>query len=107
MAVILQVEVFWVVTPCGVGVRCQRFRDPCCLHLQGEVKWRQQGSLKHWYLTTKLHGVITQKMETVRFSEALVSQHNTRRHNPEELDLMNDQTSDSFDISLKTWWEKP
>jgi hypothetical protein len=35
----MQVEVFWVVTPYSVVVGYQRFRGPCCLHLQGEVKW--------------------------------------------------------------------
>jgi len=28
-AVKIQIEVFWVLTPCSVG-------EPCCLHLQGE-----------------------------------------------------------------------
>jgi hypothetical protein len=28
---------FWLVTPCGVVVAYQRFTDPCCLHIQGEV----------------------------------------------------------------------
>jgi len=32
-----QVEVFSVVTPCSVAVGYQRFRNPRCLHLQGEV----------------------------------------------------------------------
>jgi len=32
----IQIEVFWVVTPCSDVVRCQRFGGPCCLHLQGE-----------------------------------------------------------------------
>jgi len=36
MAVNIEVEVFWVVTPCNVVVGYQRFRGPCCLHLQGE-----------------------------------------------------------------------
>jgi hypothetical protein len=37
MAVIFQVAVFWVVTPCNaVVVGYHRFRGPCCLHLQGE-----------------------------------------------------------------------
>jgi hypothetical protein len=54
---IFQIEVFWVVTPCNVLIRYQRFRGPCCLHLQGEVK--------HLYPTATL----------------------TRRHNPEDLDL--------------------
>jgi hypothetical protein len=32
--VMFQVEVFWVVIPCSVMVGYQRFRGPCCLHLQ-------------------------------------------------------------------------
>jgi hypothetical protein len=32
-AVMFQVEVFWVVTPCGVVVGYRRFRGPCCLSL--------------------------------------------------------------------------
>jgi hypothetical protein len=37
MTVMIQVEVFWVVTPCSTVVGYQYFRGPCCLHLQGEV----------------------------------------------------------------------
>jgi hypothetical protein len=33
----IQVEVFWVVMPCGVVVGYQYFGGPWCLHLQGEV----------------------------------------------------------------------
>jgi len=29
----IQVEVFWVVTPCGVAVGYRLFGGPCCLHL--------------------------------------------------------------------------
>jgi len=36
-AVIFQVKVFWVVTPCSAVVRYQRFRGPCCLPLRDEV----------------------------------------------------------------------
>jgi hypothetical protein len=36
-AVMSQVEVFWVVTPCGVVVGYQRFREPCC-HPDGGSK---------------------------------------------------------------------
>jgi len=35
---------FWVVMPCGVTVGYQHFREPSCLHLQGEH--RQQHPLK-------------------------------------------------------------
>jgi hypothetical protein len=41
---LFQVEVFWVVTPCSVLVGYQRFRVPCCLHLQGEVGGSQNQS---------------------------------------------------------------
>jgi hypothetical protein len=30
----IQVEVFWVVTPCSVMVGYRRFERCCCLHLQ-------------------------------------------------------------------------
>jgi len=32
-AVVVQVEVLWVVTPCSVVIGYQRFRGPCYLHL--------------------------------------------------------------------------
>jgi len=35
-AVIFDVEVFWVMTPCSVVVGYQCFRGLCCLHLQGD-----------------------------------------------------------------------
>jgi hypothetical protein len=38
-AVLYQVEVFWVVTPCNVVVGYHHFGGPCCLHLQVEVFW--------------------------------------------------------------------
>jgi len=50
--VAIQVEVFWVVTPCSVVVRYQRFRGPRCLYLHPEGP------------TTTLHGVTTQKTST-------------------------------------------
>jgi len=43
----IQVEVFWVVTPCDIV-----------------VGYRQHGRLKRWYPTTTLHGVIIQKIST-------------------------------------------
>jgi hypothetical protein len=32
-AVLFQVEVFWVVTPCNVAVGCRRFRGICYLQI--------------------------------------------------------------------------
>jgi hypothetical protein len=37
IAVMFQVDVFWVVTPCIAAVGYQRFGGPWYLHLQGEV----------------------------------------------------------------------
>jgi len=33
---VIEVEVFWIVMLRSVAVGSQRFRDPCCLYLQGE-----------------------------------------------------------------------
>jgi hypothetical protein len=35
---IVQVNIFWVVTPCSVAAGYKPFRGPYCHHLQGEVK---------------------------------------------------------------------
>jgi len=56
MMVMIQVEVFWVVTLCNVMVGYQCFRDPCCLHVQGHF---------------------TLKMEVACTSEMAVSYHKT------------------------------
>jgi len=39
----LQVEVFWLITPCSFAVGKQRFGGPCCPHLQGEVNDTEDG----------------------------------------------------------------
>jgi hypothetical protein len=57
-AVKIQVEVFWVVTPCSVVVGRQRFETPCRLHLQGE------DPPKRWYPIAALHCVTTQMTST-------------------------------------------
>jgi hypothetical protein len=48
-AVMFQVEVFWVVTPCSVAVGYRHFIDPCYLHLQGELE-TVMAYLKYIYL---------------------------------------------------------
>jgi hypothetical protein len=35
-AVSSKMAVFWVVAPCSLVAVYQRFRDPCCLHHQGD-----------------------------------------------------------------------
>jgi len=44
----IQVQIFWVVTPCSVAVGYRRCGGPCCLHLS----WR--------------HDITTQKTSTTR-----------------------------------------
>jgi hypothetical protein len=53
-----QVTVFCVMTPCSDMVKYQHFVGPCCLQLHGE------GPPKHWYPTSSLHTVTTQKAVT-------------------------------------------
>jgi hypothetical protein len=45
IVMMIQVEVFWVVTPCSVVVGYQCFRGPCCL--QGEVTRMEK--IRHRY----------------------------------------------------------
>jgi len=53
----IQVEIFWDVTPCSVVVGYQSFGGQFW-------RWRQHGLPKHWYPTTTLHDVISQKIST-------------------------------------------
>jgi hypothetical protein len=39
----IEVEVFWVMTPCSAVVAYQCFRGPCCLHLQGKEDGSSMG----------------------------------------------------------------
>jgi hypothetical protein len=62
---LFKVLVFYVVMPCIVVVGYQRFKGPCCLHLQGEVE-----------------------VETAWTYEKLVSYNNiTWRHNPADFEM--------------------
>jgi hypothetical protein len=54
----------WVLAPCRLVGRCQRFGEAYCLHLQ-ETKperCRQHVSPKRWHLSTRFHGPRTQNI---------------------------------------------
>jgi hypothetical protein len=83
-AVTLQVQVFWVVTPCNVVVGYQSFRGPCCLHAHHEG-----GSMDLWNFGTLPHHMESQPRKSRLHPEdagsmylyTLVSYHNTTQHN--------------------------
>jgi len=52
-----QVEVFWVVTPCGVVVGYQRFGGPCCLHFQGEAAGVEEKGYRYTNSITRRHNL--------------------------------------------------
>jgi len=59
-AVKIQVQVFWVVTPCSVAVGYHRFQWP------SPWRWRQQCPPKRRYPAATVHGVTTQKTSTYK-----------------------------------------
>jgi hypothetical protein len=51
------------VTRCSLVDMYRSFREPCCLHHQAHVHWsHQQVLLKCRYISTRVHGVATQKI---------------------------------------------
>jgi len=60
-AVKIQVEFFWIVTPCSAVVG---YLSVCFIPspVTSPWRWMQHGPLKHLYLTTTLHDVTTQKI---------------------------------------------
>jgi hypothetical protein len=71
----IQVEVFWVVTPCSVVVGYQCFGEPFCLHVQGEVTYEGD--------TTAMAAAIFQCYLTfaLPFQSRIFFVENTSRHN--------------------------
>jgi hypothetical protein len=55
---------FWVVTLYVVVGRYQCVEGIYCLHFQF-WKWKQNVSLKHWYLLMSPHGITTQKKNII------------------------------------------
>jgi hypothetical protein len=55
--------VFWYMTPCSLGLRTQHREETFCLQL-GRMTYRrrrQQVPLNCWFLSSKLHDVISQR----------------------------------------------
>jgi hypothetical protein len=57
----LKITVFWDVPPCSSVGRYQCFCKSILPFSCLPWRWRQQVLLKHWYLSTKVHSVATQK----------------------------------------------
>lgn len=56
------VAVSWVVTPCSLADRYQRFGETRCANLQSfSLKMEEVFSSKHWYLSAALYGCASQK----------------------------------------------
>jgi hypothetical protein len=71
----VRMMIFWVLAPCRLVGRCQRFGGTYCLHLQG---WSCNAPLPSFANSTL-------KMEIVSFSEMLApTDECARRKNPEE-----------------------
>jgi hypothetical protein len=59
--------IFWIVTPCRLAGRYQRFREAYCLHRHC-WRWRQHVSPNCWYLPASPHGITTQKITIAVFT---------------------------------------
>jgi len=60
----IQVEVFWLVTPCNFAVGWIPVFQRTLLPLPSEWRWRQQCHPKCWYPTATLHSITSQKILT-------------------------------------------
>jgi hypothetical protein len=63
------------------GILCHNPVDTCqCfggtryahLHTRRSWKWRQQVSPKHWYISTRLHSITSQKSVSIVFTPSLI-----------------------------------
>jgi len=64
----IEIEVFWVMTPCRDEVGYQRFRTPCRLHIQCVVMMKMQaawapGTLVKNHISTRCHKVEDNDMD--------------------------------------------
>jgi len=73
----IQIVVFWVITPSS-DAEYQRFGEPCCLHLQGEVNNSTTSCIPCPCLCPRSIQ-FTLKMEIAWTSETLVPYPNTTR----------------------------
>jgi hypothetical protein len=82
MAVNIQVEVFWVVTPCNVAVGYRRFGIPALPPSSRWSDWRH-APLKRWHPTATLRGVRTQNASIwIPIQAQITSSWRWRQHDP-------------------------
>jgi hypothetical protein len=66
----MKIAVFWVVAPCSLVEVYQRFRDPCCLHHQGDALMmeatRTSKTLVNFYQTTRCYNPEDSNLHTHR-----------------------------------------
>jgi hypothetical protein len=66
IAVTIKIKALWVMTPCSLIDRYRSFEKNCCLNLLS-LRWRQQVHPERRCLSTKLHGVMSQKTDIITY----------------------------------------